>query len=217
MARVAAKDLEIEWRSKVTFSQILPFGALLVLLFAVAIDPDRGLLGAVAPGLLWLTVLLAALLAIGRSFAIERENGAGRGLLMSGTDPIALFLGKAAAIAVQLLLLELGVAVLMIGVYEFHPGNVVLAGAGAVAATVGVATAGCLYGALVAVEKSRDSLLAIMLLPVLFPVLLAGTRVWEAASVGSSEALGWLGLLVIFAVLYGGLGSLAFGSLIEEV
>lgn len=214
---IAGKDLEIEWRSRVTFSQVLPFAALLLLLFAVALDPDRGLLPIVAPGLLWLTVLLSALFAIGRAFALERTNRAGLGLVLSGVDPIAMFLGKAGAVAVELFALEGAVALLMIVLYDFDPGSGLIALVGAVLVTIGVATAGCLYGALVASERSRDSLLAILLLPVLFPVLLAGTRVFEAAANNSTESLGWLGLLAVFAALYGGLGALSFGSLLEEV
>src|SRR5437763_15705395 len=103
---VAAKDLRIEARSRVTAQQIIPFGLIVLLLFAFALDPDRGVLRRVAPGLFWVTVLLAALLAVSRSFAIEADNGARDGLRLSGLDGPALFLGKAAAVAVQLVALE---------------------------------------------------------------------------------------------------------------
>lgn len=93
-ALVAGKDLEIEWRSRVTASRVLPFAGILLLLFAVALDPDRGLLPRVAPGLFWVAAMLAALLAIGRAFTIERENRAGLGLLLSGIDPAAMYVGK---------------------------------------------------------------------------------------------------------------------------
>src|SRR5262249_54281673 len=58
---VAGKDLRIETRSRVALAQILPFGLIVILLFAFALDPDRGILGRVAPGLFWVAVLLAAL------------------------------------------------------------------------------------------------------------------------------------------------------------
>src|SRR6202165_5705993 len=104
---VTAKDLRIEARSRVTIGQVLPFGVIVLLLFAFALDPDRGLLPRVAPGLFWITVLLSALLAISRAFAIEAENGALDGLRMAGLDGAAVFLGKTAAIAVQLVALEI--------------------------------------------------------------------------------------------------------------
>src|SRR5215475_974767 len=110
---IAGKDLRIERRSRVALQQILPFGGIVVLLFAFALDSDRELLPRAAPGLFWIAVLLAALLAVGRSFAVEEANRARDGLRLSGIDGGSVFLGKAAAIAVELLLLEivLGVAV----------------------------------------------------------------------------------------------------------
>ena len=82
-------------------------------MFAFALDADRTSLPAAAPGLFWAAVLLAALLAIGRSFAVEEANGARDGLRLSGLDGGAIFMGKAVAIAVELFLLEvvLGAAV----------------------------------------------------------------------------------------------------------
>src|SRR5581483_6191725 len=113
---VAGKDLRIEARSRVTVQQILPFGLIVLLLFAFALDPDRGVLSRVAPGLFWVTVLLAALLAVSRAFGVEAENGARDGLRRSGLDGPSVFLGKATAVAVELLVLEvllaLGVVVL---------------------------------------------------------------------------------------------------------
>jgi heme exporter protein B len=73
---VAGKDLRIERRSRVAMQQVLPFGAIVLVLFAFALDPDRGVLERVAPGLFWTAVLLAALLAVGRAFAIEEGNAA---------------------------------------------------------------------------------------------------------------------------------------------
>lgn len=215
--RIAGKDLSVEWTARVTTVRVLPFAGVLVLLFAVALDPDRGMLPRVAPGLFWLAALLSALLAIGRAFAVERENAAGAGLLLSGLDPAAFYLGKALAVAAQLFVLEAIVAVAMAGLYDVTVEDLWLVGAGAVLATAGIAAAGTLYGALVMVDRGRDSLLALLLLPVLVPVLLAATRVFEAAVDGAVAGDGaWLGLLAVFAALYGGLGMLTFGSLLEE-
>lgn len=214
---VAGKDLSIEWTARVTMIRVLPFAGVLVLLFAVALDPDRGVLPRVAPGLFWLAALLSALLAIGRAFAVERENSAGAGLVLSGLDPTAFYLGKALALVVQLLVLEAIVGVGMVALYDVSVTDPWLVVVGAVLATSGIAAAGTLYGALVMVDRGRDSLLALLLLPVLVPVLLAGTRVFEAALEGAAAGDGaWLGLLAVFAALYGGLGMLTFGSLLEE-
>lgn len=217
---IAGKDLDIEWRSRTNAVRVLPFAGVLVLLFAIALDPDRGVLPRVAPGLFWLAVVLSALLAIGRNVAVERDNDAGNALIGSGLDPAAMFLGKAAALSVELLVLEALVATAMAALYDVGvaPADAWLAVAASVLATVGIAAAGTLYGALTSGDRSRDSLLAILLLPVLLPVVLAGTRLFEAATQGDAAGgdVAWLGLLAVFAALYGGVGVLAFGPLIEE-
>src|SRR5262249_57369263 len=101
-ALVAGKDLRIEARSRVTLYQVLPFGLIVVLLFAFALDPSRGVLSRVAPGLFWVAVLLAALLAVGRSFAVETENAARDALPLSGLDPAPGLLRKAGPVPAPL-------------------------------------------------------------------------------------------------------------------
>jgi heme exporter protein B len=214
---VAAKDLRIERRARVTLQQILPFGAIVLLLFAFALDPDRGVLRRVAPGLFWVAVLLALLLAVSRAFTIETENNARDALRLSGLDPAAIFLGKAAAIAVQLVLLEALLAVgvvLLFDVSLSSIGPLVLA---TVAATVGLAATGTLYGVLAVGLRMRETLVPVLLLHVVSPVLLGATRAWEAAIDGvPSDAWPWVGVLSVFAVLAVGAGMLAFGPLLEE-
>lgn len=214
---VAGKDLRIEGRSRVTLQQVLPFGLIVLLLFAFALDPDRGVLERVAPGLFWIAVLLAVLLAVGRAFAIEADNGATDALRMSGLDPAAIFLGKAAAIAVQLIALETLLAIGVVVLFDVtldSLGPLVLATA---AATVGLAAAGTLYGVLAAGLRVRETLVPVLLLPVVSPVLLGATRAWEAAIDGvPSDAWPWVGILGVFAMLAVGAGMLAFGPLLEE-
>jgi len=214
---VAGKDLRIEARARVTLQQVLPFGLIVLFLFAFALDPDRGVLRRVAPGLFWVTVLLAALLAISRSYSVESENGAIDALRMSGLDPASVFLGKAGAVAVELVALE---AVLVAGVVLLFDVSIASVGPlvlASVAATVGVAATGTLYGVLAAGLRVRETLVPVLLLPVVSPVLLGATRAWEAAIDGVlSDAWPWIGLLSIFAVLYVAVGMLAFGPLLEE-
>ena len=214
---VAGKDLRIEAHSRVTVQQVLPFGLVVLLLFAFALDPDRGVLRRVAPGLFWVTVLLAALLAVSRSFAVEAEHGARDGLRLSGLDPAAIFLGKAAAVAVELLVLETVLAAGVVVLFDVSLGSIGPLVLAAGLATVGVAATGTLYGVLVASSGARETLMPVLLLPVVSPVLLGATRAWEASIDGAlSDAWPWIGLLAIFAVLYTAIGTLAFGPLLEE-
>jgi heme exporter protein B len=214
---VAAKDLRIEARSRVTLQQVLPFGLIVLLLFAFALDPDRGILKRVAPGLFWVTVLLAALLAVSRSFGIEADNGARDGLRLSGLDGAAVFLGKAVALGIQLLLLEVVLTACVIVLYGIELNTLVPLVLATVAATIGVAATGTLYGVLAAGLRVRETLVPLLLLPVVAPVLLGATRAWEAAIDGvPSDAWPWVALLGVFAVLFTTIGMLAFGPLLEE-
>ena len=216
---IAGRDLRIERRSRVVTNQVLPFAILVLVLFAFALDPDRGVLARAAAGLFWVAVLFSALLAIQRSFALEASDEARDGLRLSGLDPAGIFLGKAAAVAVQLLVLEVVLGVGVVLLYDVHVVGVwTLAGA-AVSATAGLAAAGSLYGALAAGLRVRETLLPLLLLPVVAPVLIAATRASESALTGTSfevSAGDWLGLLAVFAVLYIAFGLLAYGPLLED-
>lgn len=216
-ALVAAKDLRIEARSRVTTAQVLPFGLIVVLLFAFALDPDRGLLARVAPGLFWVAVLLAALLAVGRAFAVEEQNRARDGLRLSTIDGSAVFLGKAGAIAVQLGALELVLGVAVVVLYGVDVRGVGVLAVSALAATAGLAATGTLYGVLVAGLRARETLVPLLLLPVAAPLLLGATRAFEDG-LGSAptDAWPWVALLWAFALLYTAVGLLAFGALWEE-
>jgi heme exporter protein B len=216
-ALVAGKDLRIEARSRVTLYQILPFGVVVVLLFAFALDPSRGVLPRVAPGLFWVAVLLAALLAVSRTFAVEIENSARDGLRLSGLDGSTVFLGKAGAIAVELAVLEvvLGAAVALLYDVELHSLGLLVTAE--IAATAGIAATGTLYGVLAAGLRVRETLVPVLLLPVVAPVMLGATRAWEAGLGGtSSDGWPWVALLALFAILYTTIGMLAFGPLLEE-
>ena len=72
---VTRKDLRLEFRSRIAINQILPFALLVLVLFAFALDPDRGLLQKATPGLFWIAVLFSGLLAMQRSFAVEAAEG----------------------------------------------------------------------------------------------------------------------------------------------
>lgn len=214
---VAGKDLRIEARSRVTANQVAPFAVLVLVLFGFALDPDRGVLGRASAGLFWVAVLFAAVLAVQRSFTVETADGGRDGLRLSGLDPAGIFLGKAAAVAVELLALQVLLAVGVAVLYDADLHGPLLLAASCLAATVGVAAAGTAYGALAAGLKVRETLLPLLLLPVLAPVLLGATRAWEAAmGIGLDDGRPWLQLLAVFAVVYTAFGVLAFGPLLED-
>jgi heme exporter protein B len=217
-ALVAGKDLRIEARSRVATNQVLPFAVLVLVLFAFALDPDRGVLKQAAPGLFWIAVLFAGLLAVQRSFAIESADNARDGLRLSGLDPAGIFLGKAGAVALQLAGLEIVLGLFVVLLYDADVHGAAVLILTCVAATLGLAAAGTVYGMLAAGLRVRETLLPLLLLPVVAPVLLAATRATEGALdiTTTAEAWPWLRLLAVFAVVYTTFGVLLFGALLEE-
>lgn len=216
-ALVAGKDLRIEARSRVGLNQVVPFALLVLVLFGFALDSDRTVLARAGPGLFWVTVLFSAVLAIQRSFVVESDDGARDGLRLSGLDGAAIFLGKAGAVAIQLVVLE---AVLAIGVavlFDLSLRSPAMLVVTCLAATVGLAASGTVYGIIAAGLRVRDTLLPLLVLPVLAPVLLAAARACDAALAGApSEGWPWVRLLAVFATIYVAFGIAAFGALLEE-
>lgn len=212
---VAVKDLRVELRSRVATNQVLPVALLFLVLFAFALDPNSGLLGQAAPGLYWVAVLFASVLAIQRSMAIESAAG-GDVLRLLGLEPAGVFLGKALALALQLAALEAvlagGIAVL----YGASLRGVPLLVASSLLATIGLAASGTIYGTLSSRLRVRETLLPLLLLPIVAPVLLAATKSWIAAGGGHpGTGLPWLELLAAFSCVYVLLGVGSFGALME--
>lgn len=213
---VAGRDLRVEARSRVTVNQVAPFALLVLILFAFALDPEGPVLERATPGLYWVTVLFSALLAIARSAKLDEADGVRDALRLSALDPAGVFAGKALAVAAELVALELLLGAGVVVLYGADPAGVGLLVATCAAATAAVATAGTLYGALVSGLRVRETLLPLLLLPVLAPVLIGATRAFDAALGGvPADGWPWCGLLAAFAVLYSVAGALAYGTLLE--
>ncbi|HTJ74824.1 MAG TPA: heme exporter protein CcmB [Acidimicrobiales bacterium] len=216
-ALVAGKDLRVEARSRVAINQVVPFALLVLVVFAFALDSDRDTLTRVGPGLFWVTVLFSGLLAIQRSFVIEASDDARDALRLSGLDGAGIFLGKALAVAVQLVALEAVLTVGVVVLYNVRLHDPLLLVLTALATTVGLAAAGTVYGIIAAGLRVRDTLLPLLVLPVLAPALLASARACEAALTGApGDGWPWVRLLFVFATIYVTFGVVAFGPLLEE-
>jgi heme exporter protein B len=218
---VAAKDLRIEVRSRILINQVLPFAAIVMVLFAFALDKDD-LLTRVAPGLVWLATLFSMLVVVQRSFAVEAADGALDALRTAGIPAQGIYLGKAIALTVQLLVLE---ALLFLAAFVLYSSRVAAAHVpllitSALAATCGLGLVGTLYGGLTTGTKGRESLLPLLLLPVVAPVLIGATQATEAAlgvgGVSMREGWAWVALLVTYALLFGIGGSISFGPLVDD-
>ena len=152
---ILRKDLRIEWRTKESVPAMTLFTLTIYVLFHFGLDRDS-LDGELAAGVLWVTVLLAAVIGVSRLFAAEREQGGIEGLLLAPVDRTALFVAKAGLLFLFLCAVEL-VAVPAFAILLLGPG---LGGALPellvilVLGNIGVAAVGALVSALAGAAHS---------------------------------------------------------------
>ena len=214
---VAGKDLRIEWATRIAALQLVPFAVVVIVLFGFALGPDPRQLQPAAPGVFWLGVLFSAILGVQRAISIEFRDGAVDGLRLSGLDPAGVFLGKLLALGAELIGLEALLAVVTALVFQVSLADLGLLVVSALLSTVGIIAVGLCYGVLLAGSRVRETLLPLLFFPVIAPVLLAGTKTWQAALAHhAGSATGWLELLAAFAVIYLAIGIVSFGPLLED-
>ena len=172
----------------------------------------------VAPGVIWVSVAFASVLAMTRSWQRERECDALSGLLVMPLSRSAIYLGKALGVwtfvvAIEILVVPIAALLFAVPLGEVGLGLALLS----LAATPGIAASGTLFGAMTVRTGARDLALAMVLFPLLAPALLAavaGTRaLFGGAQLG--ELGDYLQLMGLFAALFTAGGLALFGTLIE--
>lgn len=212
---VAGKDLLAEARSKYALGSVLPFAATMLLAFGFALGPDRVLLERAAPGLLWLAALFAAVDLFHRSYQAEADAGALDGLLLAPVHKGEIFLGKAIAAAVQVLILLVGTGVLVVVLFGLPLARAPLLLLTAALGVLGLSALGSLFGLLTVLGR-RQAALPVLLLPLVTPVLIASIRATATLTEGTQGVAGWLGVLAAFDAMFLAAGYLVFGHLLED-
>jgi heme exporter protein B len=216
---IARKDALAELRGRHATVSTLFFAAIVLLLFGFALGPDSARLAAAAPGLLWLAVVFAGMLAVSRLHLLETEDDALEQLALYPISRRAIFAGKAlAGLAVMLvlgLLVLAAVGVLFavdIGAAWLPLATTVLLGA------VGIAAVGTFYAGVTVRLRAREVMLPLLMLPVLAPLLLGAVKATSAALAGDpfGELGSWLQLLVAFDVIMVVAGAATYGYLLED-
>jgi heme exporter protein B len=218
-ALILSKDLMVEIRTREVLLTMSLFAVLVVVIFAFAFQLDVDGTRAVAPGLLWVTVVFAGNLGIARVMDKERENGAFQGLILAPGGPIAVFIGKAVGVFVFMLLMELLVvplALLFIGISLPSSGLALLVAA-LVLGTLGFALVGTLFGAMLADVRMREVLIPVVVYPVVVPVLVAGVKLTaHAFSPSLDDDASFLGLMAGFDLIYLALAPWVFARVLTE-
>jgi heme exporter protein B len=217
---ILRKDLRIELRTRQSVPAMALFSVTAFVLFHFGLDRDR-LDGALASGVLWVTLLLACVLGVNRLFAHEREDNALDGTLLAPIDRTSVFLAKAAALFLYLTLLELvaipAYAILLLSPSPFDQLPALVAVLAL--ANLGMAVTGALVAAMAAEARARDLLVPLLLLPFLTPVLIAAARATEplfSVPTESGDLGKWTAVLGLYDLVFVLLSVAVFDFLLED-
>jgi len=213
------KELQIEMRTGEILVTTALFATLIAVLASLSfyIDPDSAL--RVAPGVLWIAIAFAGVLAMGRSWAREREHDVIRALLLAPVPRAAIYLSKAIASCLFLFIVELVLLVEIAVLYNIALTTVLgplllLVGLG----TIGFCATGTLFSALSVKSRAREMMLAVTVFPVVTPALLCGVVGTRELLLGApmSELTGWLALLGAFDLALIAAGVVLFDPLMAD-
>ncbi len=216
---LAAKDLRIELRTRERFASMTAFVVLSALLFNYAVDWTLVSPQDLASALIWMIIVLGGLLGLGRTFELEKEDGAMEGLLVAPIRRDALFLGKVVANCVLLGAVE-AIAVFAVALFyrvNFIPNGLPIAGVLCLG-TVGFVALGTLFSGITAGTRMGETLLPVLLFPLLVPLVVFGASATSTLLAGfpAATVYGSLRLLTAFALLALACGMGLFRYVVEE-
>lgn len=216
---IARKDAVAELRGRHATVSTLFFAAIVLLLFGFALGPDSARLAAAAPGLLWLAVVFAGILAVSRLHLLETDDGALEQLALYPVPRRAIYAGK--ALGGFGVMVVIG-AVVLAAVGILFAVDIVAAWlpllATVVLGALGVAVVGTFYAGITVRLRAREVMLPLLMLPVLAPLLLGAVKATSAALAGDpfGELGSWLQLLAAFDVIMLAAGLATYGYLLED-
>jgi heme exporter protein B len=215
------KELRLELRAPQAVPAMALFSVTTLVVFHFALQ--RGQVdGDLAAGVLWVTLLFAAMLGTSRLFVADHEEGGLDGFLLAPVDRTALLVAKTLSLFAFLVVLEI-VAVPAFALLLLGP----TPGAGAIArlilvlvlADAGVAVIGTLVGALAVQTRARDLLVPLLALPLLIPVVIAAAKATTPlllATGAEGIPLRWLAILGLYDLVFGLLAYAVFDFLVED-
>ncbi|MFA5536785.1 MAG: heme exporter protein CcmB [Bacillota bacterium] len=200
------KDLLLEWHSKQVISSMLTFSVLVVVVFAFAFPPSRGITEAVFPGMIWVAFTFAGVLGLNRAFVSEKHQDCLMGLLLAPCDPVSIYIGKTLGTFFLMVVMEIISLPLFLVFFDYRiVGSVGLLVLIIFLGTLGFATVGTLLGALAANTRSSEILLPLILFPIVVPILIASVKATGLILTGSGQVeqlVTWIRLLVVYDLIF---------------
>ncbi|HWB32410.1 MAG TPA: heme exporter protein CcmB [Acidobacteriaceae bacterium] len=197
------KDLQLEWRSRDSINGMLFFSLLVVVVFSLAFDPTEEMSRQIAGGILWVALLFAATTALNQSWTRELRNHVLEAQRMSSAPASALFLGKALANLLFVVLVEAVLAPLFIVFYNLHAlGQGWLLWIVMPLGTWALVCNGTFFAALGLRTRNRELLLPLILFPISIPALLGMIQATSAILTGEFEPGIWIRLLIAYNLAF---------------
>jgi heme exporter protein B len=220
VAALLAKEFALELRTREAIPAMVLFSITTYVVFHFGLDRDR-VTGDLAAGVLWVTLLFAAILGINRLFVADHEEGGFDGFLLAPVDRTALLVAKAIALFSFLCIVEVvsvpAFAILLLGpaLTQALPELLLVLAA----ANVGIAVVGTLVAALAIQTRARDLIVPLLALPLLVPVVLAAAQgTTPLFAEGGAGALpgDWLAVLALYDLLFALISYAVFDFLLED-
>ena len=218
------KDLGLQFRSKEMLALIFVFSVLVVLIFAFAfgpIFPEKVERGKLTASVLWAAFVFAGIITLNRSFTIERAHAALHGIRLTGVDAGSLYLSKVISNVIFLFLLEIvitPIALQFLDLLDVVTMGILLKLFGVLSiGTLGFCAVGVLLAGMSTSANGGESLLSVILLPLVIPIIMGGSKCTVSLLVtGGLENRFWLKLLVGYSLVFLASAYLLAEAVIEE-
>jgi heme exporter protein B len=216
---ILAKDLKTEWRAREVFTSMFVFTVLVVVIFQFTIGSNPALIREVGAGVLWVALLFATVIGLQRAVQMEGEEECLQGVLLAVQDRSALFLAKALANAIYLIVVS-GCILPLFALWFRVDLTVSLPALGVilVLGIVGLSVMGTLFSLIVLNIRMREVMLPLLFLPVSVPLLIAA--VYATGDLIDGKALAdvqdYIILIGVFDVVFLVLALLIFDYVVEE-
>ena len=213
------KDIISELRTKELLSSMAAFSIVLIVVFHFSLNISRENAAFIVPPLLWISIIFIGTLGLSRSFAIEKENSAITGVLLSPVDRSILYIAKVISnflfiFIIQLLLTALFILLFNIS-FKGEYFNLLIV---YIAGGIGFSSLGTLFSTMAINTKLRELILPVILFPLLIPVLINSIKATEIILNGGffADILPYLKILASFDVIFIVASALVYEFVVEE-
>jgi heme exporter protein B len=217
-AAITAKELRIELRTMEILVTAGLFGLLVTVLTSLAFFLDDVTARKIAPGVLWVSASFAGVLAMGRSWAREREADAIRGLLLAPIPRAAIYAGKTLGTALFMIVIDAALVPVVGVLFQLDAASYLPVLGLLLLGTLGYVAMGTLFAAMSVRTRARDLMLSVVLFPLAAPGLIAGVVATRELLGGAplEELFDWIRILCAFDLVAIVCGLLLFEPLMSD-